>query len=115
GVEAEEVADREAVGEVGGLDLGRAHPVALVAVDARAAEEAELVLREAVEVAAGEVVDLGREALELRQVPGLRERRVVAQEVLLVGIEVRVAGEAPGIPGRAPVVAARKVEPIARA
>src|SRR4030095_872357 len=110
----EGLADVEAVGGVTGIDLGGPHAVGLVTVDAGAAEEAELILAEAVEVRAAGVVELEADLLKVGEVPVLARPRAPAQEILLLLAEVGVIGQTPEIPLRAPVVAAARGEAVTR-
>src|SRR5687767_7331729 len=82
---------------------------------AGAAEEPELILAEAVEVRARHVVDLGADLLEAGEVPVLAGPDAPAGELLLGVLELRRAGEAPGIPLRSPAHAAVDAEAVARA
>src|SRR6185503_16792667 len=95
-VEAHHLADPDAVRDVRRVGALGAHLARLVAVHAAGAEEAELVLAEAVEVLAVEVVEFEAEALEARQVPALGGAHVPTLEVL--GRRVEGAREPPGLP-----------------
>src|ERR1051326_2474945 len=79
-----------------------AHGAGAHAVHALRAEESELVLREAVEALAALVVDLQSEALELRQVETLRQRRAEVRERLLIRVVLREV--TPRLPRRPLVV-----------
>src|SRR6266849_5450678 len=70
-LKVENVPDDEAIGGVAGVNLRGTHAVALVAMDAGAAEEAEFIFAEAVEVRASRVVEFQPRFLELRQIPVL--------------------------------------------
>ena len=97
---------------MGGGGPFRPHLVALVAVDVDVREEAELVLAEAVEVAAVDVLEGDAELLELRQVPGLRDADVPER----VAVRRQVGGaQAPGLPFAAQVPRGAGDEPVARA
>src|SRR3954453_1575102 len=112
-LEAELLGEDEAVRQMGDDRLLGAPRSGPNAGDAVRAEEAELVFRETVKMLTIEVVHVDADALELREVKALRQRRAERRVVLLRWIVF--AEDAPRLPRRAVVVVVEAGDGVAPA